>query len=527
MRDSRPRLRGHSMSPLHAARHSYFCVNEAPPIASCNDAVSYEVTSISDRRPSSPPDRSTRTKIGRSFNVDMMMCVLSTLISTLGVVAGVQQQQSASGFTLPPIGVQLPAAMQVAPEATNQLQPEGHDCRAAVICNQGAWADFGLALAGLMPKQDICYKYQPSSSCASIALTRCRGKMDEAAEQLLVAFAHIVVSWCYDDGQTLEALNQYSPCYSMAALDSLITHSCLSKVAAPHSMHSISSAVGNRSPEERAAFAKIIGTFLGGYQSGAIVCLHKAVKDTCGLDAANLVLGPALEQLKPSALLPTNSTTEPTTSSSTVAPDRMGDRSFCGAAIGSKRSCNLLVVTRSDQLWTSAVDCLFSEAVRMGRMGGHVLWFRSEPIDVLPREFAHDARRALSALRQITFRYFGPRLAEELSAFCSEMHLRKCPDLLVVELAESDVAADSVRAALIAMLADAANWIAQRRTTPSTVFPLIVALNEADHKHFDDLFTDCSCSLSLSDECLSIISHSTTNTFRLNNNVYTKEAPLL
>lgn len=53
------------------------------------------------------------------------------------------------------------------------------------------------------------------------------------------------------------------------------------------------------------------------FQSSAIVCLHKAVKETCGLDAANLVLGPALEQLKPSALLPDTTTT---TNATTIAP---------------------------------------------------------------------------------------------------------------------------------------------------------------------------------------------------------------
>lgn len=74
-----------------------------------------------------------------------------------GVVAGVEQrQQSAAGFTLPPIGVQLPVAVDVAPVDAGQSPPDGHDCHAAAICNQGAWADFGLAFAGLMPKQDIC-----------------------------------------------------------------------------------------------------------------------------------------------------------------------------------------------------------------------------------------------------------------------------------------------------------------------------------------------------------------------------------
>lgn len=49
----------------------------------------------------------------------------------------------------------------------------------------------------------------------------------------MIAFGRVVVSWCYDGGVRLTALDTYATCLSVAMFDALTIRNCLTQINDP------------------------------------------------------------------------------------------------------------------------------------------------------------------------------------------------------------------------------------------------------------------------------------------------------
>ncbi|KRX94262.1 hypothetical protein T4E_10570, partial [Trichinella pseudospiralis] len=145
-------------------------------------------------------------------------------------------------------------------------------------CNQEAWADLGLAIAGFMSRSTICHKYVPEESCVGQSLLHCTDTLDPTTRKMLLAFAQMVISWCYDGGKRLAELDSHSSCISLAMVDV--------------------NTVDNFS------LFNVLSNFVGSYQSSTIICIYDTIRMECGDEAAELSLGPAVEELLPRSQAP-------------------------------------------------------------------------------------------------------------------------------------------------------------------------------------------------------------------------------
>lgn len=78
----------------------------------------------------------------------------------------VSPQAIAQSFTLPPFGGAAPvvnAQQNIVVDTYNpsgiySIQKQSLDCSDTIVqlCNQEAWTDFGLAISGIIPKNNLC-----------------------------------------------------------------------------------------------------------------------------------------------------------------------------------------------------------------------------------------------------------------------------------------------------------------------------------------------------------------------------------
>ncbi|KRY91802.1 hypothetical protein T4D_1822, partial [Trichinella pseudospiralis] len=167
-------------------------------------------------------------------------------------------------------------------------------------CNQEAWADLGLAIAGFMSRSTICHKYVPEESCVGQSLLHCTDTLDPTTRKMLLAFAQMVISWCYDGGKRLAELDSHSSCISLAMVDVVTDRDCLSDIIPPPTLtrQSLKNTVDNFS------LFNVLSNFVGSYQSSTIICIYDTIRMECGDEAAELSLGPAVEELLPRSQAP-------------------------------------------------------------------------------------------------------------------------------------------------------------------------------------------------------------------------------
>ncbi|KRX78536.1 hypothetical protein T06_9407, partial [Trichinella sp. T6] len=167
-------------------------------------------------------------------------------------------------------------------------------------CNQEAWADLGLAIAGFMSRTTICRKYVPEESCVGQSLLHCTDTLDPTTRKMLLAFAQMVISWCYDSGKRLAELNSHSSCISLAMVDVVTDRDCLSDIIPPPTLTRQSS----KNTVDSLSLFNVLSNFVGSYQSSTIICIYDTIRMECGDEAAELSLGPAVEELLPRSQAP-------------------------------------------------------------------------------------------------------------------------------------------------------------------------------------------------------------------------------
>ncbi|KAL1242085.1 Serine--tRNA ligase [Trichinella spiralis] len=167
-------------------------------------------------------------------------------------------------------------------------------------CNQEAWADLGLAIAGFMSRTTICRKYVPEESCVGQSLLHCTDTLDPTTRKMLLAFAQMVISWCYDSGKRLAELNSHSSCISLAMVDVVTDRDCLSDIIPPPTLTRQSS----KNTVDNLSLFNVLSNFVGSYQSSTIICIYDTIRMECGDEAAELSLGPAVEELLPRSQAP-------------------------------------------------------------------------------------------------------------------------------------------------------------------------------------------------------------------------------
>ncbi|KFD65980.1 hypothetical protein M514_03154 [Trichuris suis] len=163
-------------------------------------------------------------------------------------------------------------------------------------CNQEAWANLGLSIAGIVPKQKLCQKYVPEDSCIGQSLLHCSDMMDGTLRKMMIAFAQVVIAWCYDGGQRLSALNNNSACLSAAMVDVVTDKGCLSDIIPPPSLQRQQR---SRNLLEGVHLFEMISNFVGSYQSSTVLCIYDVIKSECGEKVAELTLGSAVEEFLP------------------------------------------------------------------------------------------------------------------------------------------------------------------------------------------------------------------------------------
>ncbi|KRZ15957.1 hypothetical protein T11_12667 [Trichinella zimbabwensis] len=179
-------------------------------------------------------------------------------------------------------------------------------------CNQEAWADLGLAIAGFMSRSTICHKYVPEESCVGQSLLHCTDTLDPTTRKMLLAFAQMVISWCYDGGKRLAELNSHSSCISLAMVDVVTDRDCLSDIIPPPTLTRQSS----KNTVDNFSLFNVLSNFVGSYQSSTIICIYDTIRMECGDEAAELSLGPAVEELLPRSQAPIFQ--QPTSTTETV-----------------------------------------------------------------------------------------------------------------------------------------------------------------------------------------------------------------
>uniref|UniRef100_A0A5S6QQA9 SPARK domain-containing protein n=1 Tax=Trichuris muris TaxID=70415 RepID=A0A5S6QQA9_TRIMR len=163
-------------------------------------------------------------------------------------------------------------------------------------CNQDAWANLGLSIAGIVPKQKLCEKYVPEDSCIGQSLLHCSDMIDSTLRKMMIAFAQVVIAWCYDAGQRLSALNNNSACLSAAMVDVVTDKGCLSDIIPPPSLPRQH---GSKNLLDGVRLFEMISNFIGSYQSSTVLCIYDVIKSECGESVAELTLGAAVEELLP------------------------------------------------------------------------------------------------------------------------------------------------------------------------------------------------------------------------------------